>query len=41
MQETTAGPAQYGTGSATIADIVSLAAQYDLDHHFVQVSNPV
>ena len=27
MQQTTAGPAQHGTGSVTIADIVSLAAE--------------
>ena len=27
MQETTAGPAHGGTGSVTIADIVSLAAE--------------
>src|SRR5690349_19932730 len=27
MQDTTAGPTQHGTGSATIADIVSLAAE--------------
>src|SRR3954449_9205273 len=27
MQQTTSGPAQFGTGSATIADIVSLAAE--------------
>ena len=27
MQETTAGPTHGGTGSATIADIVSLAAE--------------